>query len=561
MKKTSYYDAITYECRIKALQKQVKDYESGEKYVHMTETHKKDMENMRKQISGLKLELASARSQVVSVRNLWFEVFEDLQEEHKTELEAVLAEKKAMEERALRAERQRDEALDKLTDIRRRFADTAAALEESEEKNKKLLAQLNHNYENSSIPSSKAVVHKKIANSREKTGRKPGAQPGHPHHGRKKQDGAAIVELPEPDWILRDQDFKDTGKEAVKQMIGIKLLVDVTEYHAHIFRNTRTNEEVHAAFPEGVVDDVNYDASVKAFLYLLNNDCCTSLDKSRKFLYDLSGGRLNISKGMVNKLNKNFSDKTSQEINETFHRMLSAPVMHTDCTNANVNGKSAYVYICAVPDGDVLYFARPKKGHEGVRGTVTEDYQGILIHDHEATFANYGTKHQECLAHVLRYLKDSMENEPSLTWNTSARSLLKEMIHYRNGIPEGSTADPAKVAEYENRYDVIMQTAEREYTDEPPGKYYKDGYNLFKRMKEEKEKYLLFLHDTRVPATNNLAERCLRTYKRKQAQATVFRSFDSISYLSSGMSVLHSIRRKNDANVFAAVKKIFEKKD
>ena len=49
-------------------------------------------------------------------------------------------------------------------------------------------------------------------------------------------------------------------------------------------------------------------------------------------------------------------------------------------------------------DGKALYFAREKKGHEGVKGTVTEDYQGILVHDHDRIFYNYGTDHQECLA-------------------------------------------------------------------------------------------------------------------------------------------------------------------
>ena len=54
--------------------------------------------------------------------------------------------------------------------------------------------------------------------------------------------------------------------------------------------------------------------------------------------------------------------------------MLMVPVMHTDCTNAWVNGTNAYVYVCAVPSGGALYFARNRKGHEGVKGTVTEDY-------------------------------------------------------------------------------------------------------------------------------------------------------------------------------------------
>lgn len=74
--------------------------------------------------------------------------------------------------------------------------------------------------------------------------------------------------------------------------------------------------------------------------------------------------------------------------------MLLSPVMHTDCTNARVNGESSYVFVCAVPDGGVLYFARGKKGHDGIKGTVVEDYQGTLVHDHDVTFYKYGTGHQ-----------------------------------------------------------------------------------------------------------------------------------------------------------------------
>ena len=47
---------------------------------------------------------------------------------------------------------------------------------------------------------------------------------------------------------------------------------------------------------------------------------------------------------------------------------------------------------------------------------------------------NYGAQHQECLAHILRYLKDSMDNEPERTWNKQMRSLIQEMIHFRKGF-------------------------------------------------------------------------------------------------------------------------------
>ena len=98
----------------------------------------------------------------------------------------LIQELKKMEKRALDAEKQRDDALDKAREIRLQYYETAAELEEERGKNLKLRAQINRDYKNSSIPSSKSIKRKKIANSREKTGRKPGGQPGHPGHHRKK---------------------------------------------------------------------------------------------------------------------------------------------------------------------------------------------------------------------------------------------------------------------------------------------------------------------------------------------------------------------------------------
>ena len=54
------------------------------------------------------------------------------------------------------------------------IVDPAARLEEEQGKNLKLRAQINRDYENSSIPSSKTIKRKKITNSREKSGRNPG---------------------------------------------------------------------------------------------------------------------------------------------------------------------------------------------------------------------------------------------------------------------------------------------------------------------------------------------------------------------------------------------------
>ena len=255
-------------------------------------------------------------------------------------------------------------------------------------------------------------------------------------------------------------------------------------------------------------------------------------------------------------MGKEFSQKTQKEQQELFQRLLMSPVLHTDCTNARENGNSAYVFVCTTPKGETMYFARPKKGHEGVKGTPVEDYQGILVHDHEVTFYKYGSGHQECLAHVLRYLKDSMENEPERTWNREMYALIREMIHYRNQLEEGAECDRGKVTGYEKKYSDILEKAKKEYDDVPASEYYRDGYNLYQRMEKYSSSHLLFLHDMRVPHNNNASERSLRAYKRKQKQAVSFRSFDTIDQICQCMSMLVLMRKKGD-NLFDRASRIF----
>ena len=139
------------------------------------------------------------------------------------------------------------------------------------------------------------------------------------------------------------------------------MVLDVTEYHADVYYNNPTGERVYAAFPDNVTDDENYDGNILAFLFLLNNGCCTFIDKSRKFLSDLTGVKLNISKGMISKLSREFALKTEPERRTAYAEMLLSPVMHTDCTNARENGKSCQVYDCATPVEKALYFAREKR--------------------------------------------------------------------------------------------------------------------------------------------------------------------------------------------------------
>ena len=553
----SFERVTTLQYELKAAQRQLASFQSGQKFVTMKKEHEKECRRLERQIKSLQEELHRLRLEQLYARQQWFESTDDMQAGYERQIRTFQAENARLYERSIKAEAQRDAAYDKITEMRREKYQLAAELEEEKGKNQKLIAQISKDFENSSLPSSaQSIRKKKIPNNREATGRKPGGQPGHSGHGRKKQTPTRIVLLQPSQEILDDPDFRKTNKTLTKQLVNVEVCLNVIEYQADTYRNSRTGELYHAQFPDGVVDEVNYGSSVKAFLFLLNNDCCVSIDKCRDFLKNLTGGNLDISKGMISKLSQEFSEKSEPLRKSAASELFLYPVMHTDCTNARVNGQNAYVFVCAAPDGPALYYAREVKGHAGVTGTLIEDYQGILIHDHEKTFYRYGTAHQECLAHVLRYLKGSMENEPERTWNKDMHSLLQEMIHYVNGLESGAARDLEKLLEYETRYDQILERALAEYADVPCTDYYRDGFNLATRLKEYRDSHLLFLHDSRVPATNNLAERLLRNIKRKQNQAVSLRSNKSLEFLCDSMSVLF-LMRQEDGNLYEKVSAVF----
>ena len=546
--------------KVKILSARVQAFESGEKYVSMKAAHKAQLSAKDRETRKLKSELADARASLVTMRHSWARVFDDVEKEHAKEMAEKDRRIKELEDRMFNAERQRDEFRDKLKEKAIELYQAKTELDEEKGNNQKLIAQINRDYENSSIPSSQKPGHKKIANNREKTDRLPGGQPGHVGHPRKKHSPTRLIKIPAPDEYTNNSDYIPTGKTISKQVVGIRVDVVVTEYSTPEFMHIRTGRRVHADFPEGMANEVNYDGSIKAFAFLLNNYCNVSIAKASGFLSELTGGKLNISTGMVNGLAAEFSAKTEQAQKKAFADILLSPVVHVDFTTARVNGRNVHVLVCATPKTS-LYFARERKGHEGVKGTPVEDGQQAFVHDHDKTFYGYGSAHQECLDHVSRYLRESMENEPHLQWNRLMRGLIREMIHFKNGLSPGDERDPDqidpdKVKEFEAEYDKILGLAKQEYEYEPPSKYYREGFNLYKRMFGYRDSHLLFLHDRRVPHTNNLAERLLRIYKRKQRQVMAFRSFGNLDSLCRSIGTIASLSAQGK-NLFESVAAIF----
>lgn len=554
MTNKAFFSMTAQQYELQRLTRKVASLESGAEIVKLKKEKTKLLNYYEKIIKKLKKELEISHAETVKVCRIWFEVFEDLEREKQKIIEQTEKKIKELEKKNIEMARQRDEALDKLRESKKAEYEAKTALQEAQDKIEALNIRINKDYTNSSKPSSQKPNHKKICNGRVKSGKNPGAQKNHKHHPRKKPENITrIVEIPPTEEMLNNPDLRPTEKYIDKYLVSCKLIIETTKFRTQIFRNRKNGSRVHAKFPENVKDDVNYDGTVKACAYLLKDKCNVSIGNVKDFLCEISNGELNLSTGMLSNLTKEFSAKTEQERNEIFLKLYSSPVMHADFTFGRVAGKQGTVLICADEAGTVLYQSKDKKGDEGVKESPLEFYKGITVTDHEAALIKHGEKHQECLSHISRYLVASIENEKNLTWNKLMKEWISEALAYWNNIKVGAEQeDNQKDIDFLNRYDEIVELAKKEYDYEPPNDYYREGYNLYKRMYEDREDYVLFLKDKSVSPTNNIAERYARVYKRKNIQAMCFRSKNGVKYFCNGLSVIQTIKNRGE-NLFSAV--------
>lgn len=554
--KTNFEIMTDMQYKVKALSHRVALFESGEMYQRIVLEMEQEIKKRDRIIVGLRLELANTNADFVTFRNNWFEAERDYRKEFERELNTVKRQLKKMETRALKAEASRDKYADKFRDKCQELSKEKVKNYELQGMNKKLKITINRDYRNSSVPSSeKPYKRKKITNSRVSTGKKPGAQVGHKGHKRKKQTPTNLIAIPTPVEYLDTTKYKPTGKTITKQLVNVEIRLNVDEYTTPEYRNLVTGQRVHAPFPVGLTNEVTYGGSIKALAFLLNSHCFVSFDKIRDLIRELTDGRLNLSKGMLSGINKDISEKTDEERKKIFEELLRVPVMNTDFTGVKVNGKNNNVIVCADSD-NVLYLPRKNKGHRGIKGTPIELYTGILVHDHDVTFYNYGGEHQECLSHVLRYLKSSMENEKNLEWNKEMYSLLQAMIHHSKKEHHDIQSYDKDIKEYQRQFLEVLEKAKDEYDYEPPSDYYKDGYNLYLRLEKYADNHLLFLFNPEVPTTNNLSERLLRTFKRKLKQMMTFRSFESLGYFCDVLSMVEKWRH-DEENLFHKVSSLY----
>ena len=405
----------------------------------------------------------------------------------------------------------------------------------------KLKDIINKNSGNSSKPpSSDEFV--KINNSREKSGKKPGGQFGHKGHKPKLYENPTEVIDIKQEKCVCGNTVRYDERYTAKQLVDIEIRTNVTEYRCYVGVCECCRIKIKNTAP--INDLITYGSNLKSFSAMLTAEGCVSINRTQRMVSEFTNGLVNLSEGTIAKWVCDLASQVSPALDKIKEKLLTSPVLHKDETGIRI-GKTLHWFHVLSNSTHTFYSSHVKRGKQADRDMgVLPLYSGVLVHDHLVGLYDFTCDHAECNAHILRYLKATIENKKR-KW---AQDMIKLLLEAKNC---------GKTSKLSDRYDEILKQGVKEFIKDESPDYNGDDMKLLRRMQKYKVEHLRFLTDEEVPFDNNQAERDLRMIKAKMKISGCFRSNDGGEIFANIKSYTSTLR-KNGKNIFDGVKAAFQ---
>lgn len=424
----------------------------------------------------------------------------------------------------------------RLTEQSRLIERLRAELAEATAESRRLKRQLSRNSGNSSMPPSSDDAlpgrERPAKTARDKKGKKEkkrrrGRQPGAPGSALGWAEPTEVVDHhPEGDCARCGAclaDATDLGAVRSWQVTDVPLVaVTVTEHRLHA-AECGCGRRATAPVPQGTPDArTSYGPNLPALLVYLIVVHAVPVERACQLVRDLTGvaPSTSFAHNALTRAAKALARPT-QAIRE---RLVASPVAHFDETGLRVGapGDQAQVW-AAVTDRYTVYHLASRTGLAFKRwGIGVELRDTVIVHDNYPVYDNpeylsSGVRHQLCVAHLLRHLTDAAQVYPGQRWPAVIANALQKLVHAHNEArDQGLPAIPTPVAKpltaaYDRGVKRGLKALPHPRRGKPP-----ECRHLLELLRDRRHDVLRFCHDTRVPPTNNQAERDLRPFKTQQ---------------------------------------------
>ena len=414
----------------------------------------------------------------------------------------------------------------------------------------RLKSRIDKDSSNSSKPPSSDGF-RKIPNNRETSERKTGGQPGHKGHRLTvPKDLDALVKAGKAEHIVIDE-TDGSAKYTADWEVDLKIIPVYTEIRR-----------------EGARGQVRYGKGIQALSVYLQNVGMLSLERLSEFFKVVTDGQISLSEGTLVSFSRQVAAKVDMEgliedllnrrvlhVDDSAVRTTERPVREKDdLEQAEHSTFSSYIRTYSNAKTTVLT-AHAYKDDQGVKeDNILTRYHGILSHDHEAKFYQYGDRHATCGAHLTRELRGLCELE-KIGWADRMRKFMIEMnAQKKEDERKGRTCcDPLLLNQYEKRYDELVEEGAQELASMHPKTFGRSALNrMVNRLRKHRANYLLFMQDYDAPFTNNQSERDLRHSKTRQKISGCHRAWQAFLDYCKIRSLTDTANKRGD-NILASI--------
>lgn len=445
-----------------------------------------------------------------------------------------------------------------------------AALEkqvaEQQERLQKLEDQLaKHSQNSGKPPSSDGLKKAKTRSLGRSSGRRQGGQKGHkghtlemvaePHY----REVRALASCPHCAHDLSQEPVVGHEKRQLFDLPAIAL--EVTEYQAEMKQCPACQQQVKAAFPEGITAAVQYGPRLKAQAVYLNQYQLIPWARTCEALGDLYDHQ--PAEAFLQEALQACHQQIEPAVAAIKETLKTEPVAHFDESGLRVVGKLHWLHVASTAQL-TYYEVQGRRGQLGMYAIgILPQFAGRAIHDHYRSYFQFShCLHGLCNAHHLRELQ-FITDQYQQPWAAQMSQLLLDIQAAVARAPTSHRAlSPYQCRQFADTYDQILVAglAANPLPEKSPQKgrpKQTPPKNLLDRLQQYKQQALAFMYDFRVPFTNNLAERDLRMVKVKQKISGSFRTHNGANIFCAIRSFI-STARKQGFNVLDALEAAFQ---
>lgn len=428
-----------------------------------------------------------------------------------------------------------------------------------------LEAQKKHDGTTSGIPTSQTPRDKKkvIPNTREKSGRKKGGQPGREKKEMEQPSGEEVKEeekheethCPECGGELEEMEELEPRYEVDYEVRVIK-----RKHRFFRYKCRKCGKIIESRVPLYLKAKSQYGVQTQAMILALLDLGFVSVGRARELMAGLMGEENLPSHGYVGKVQKKAARMLNEFREEVRKESLRQSILHWDDTVVFMDTKRG----CFRFYGNkklALYYAHAAKDAKGIEADGILNHltsATTLMHDHlkynyrkEFLFQNI-----ECIQHLERDLQKN-SNDTGHKWSTEAKDLIKRTIHKRKEyLKEGKTEfSSADTNEFENELVRILTKGREENRKDKSHYYSHDEEVLIERIEKYESNYFAWVYDFELPTTNNLAESSLRMIKTKMKVSGQFLNEKTADEFALVRTYMETCRR-NGKEIFEALRRL-----